>query len=250
MNLRSDTLNSMSKINCQKELVGNDVWVACSGGVDSIVVAHYIRCKLKRDVKLFHFNHALRSQNWEMEKAVKRFAEAFGMPIEIRRAIWDPTELVKTPRENELRIKRLEALVEVVQGSSVIYGHHLNDCVESYLMNTFNGIGERIPIPIATEIDGALVLRPFMLTPKKAFERYADAYCLNDFIVKDETNSDTKYRRNWVRNELIPMVDQTYPGLEKVVFKKMVDYYHGLGDPRDNKTKAETIINWLKENEI
>jgi len=215
----------MCRINCQKNLVGNDVWVACSGGVDSIVAAHYLFNKLKRNVKLFHFNHALRAQNWEMEKAVKRFAAYYNLPIEIRRAHWDPNELVKSPGENALRAKRMRALVQVVGDGDIIYGHHLNDCVESYLMNTFNGVGEYCPIPIIRGFDSATVYRPFMLTPKKAFERYADAYNLRDFIVDDETNANTKYRRNWVRNRLLPVIEEEYPGLEKVVFKKMVKFY-------------------------
>ena len=215
----------MCKINCQKNLVGNDVWVACSGGVDSIVAAHYILYKLKRNVKIFHFNHCLRAQNWEMEKAVKRFAAYYNLPIEIRRAHWEPHELIKSPGENALRAKRMRALVEVVGDGDIIYGHHLNDCVESYLMNTFNGTGEHVPIPISMSFDSTTVYRPFMLTPKKAFERYADACNLRDFIVEDETNSNTKYRRNWVRNCAIPMISEEYPGLEKVVFKKMVKFY-------------------------
>lgn len=240
----------MCRINCKKELVGNDVWVACSGGVDSIVVAHYLINKLKRKrVKLFHFNHALRAQNWEMERSVINFAEEFGLPIEVRRARWDPRDLQKSPSENNLRAKRLESLVQVVGEGDIIYGHHLNDYVESYLMNTFKGNPEYVPIPIISGFDEMTVIRPFFLTPKKAFEKYAEAYNLNKFIVQDETNSNTKYRRNWVRNRLLPVIGEEYPGLEKVVFKIMVKHYDKLNKEKAyNVEDAAHAINWLENN--
>ena len=215
----------MSRINCKKELVGDSVWVACSGGVDSIAIAHYLLKKLKREVKLFHFNHALRAQNWEMESSVKRFAKDFGFHLEVRRAHWALYELEKSPSEAECRAKRLEALNQVIGDGYVVYGHHLNDCVESYLMNCFNGVGHYVPIPISTGFDEFTLVRPFMLTPKLALEKYADHHQLDKYIVKDETNSNTEYRRNWVRHKAIPMIEEEYPGLEKVVSKKMVKFY-------------------------
>lgn len=241
----------MSRINCKKELVGNDVWVACSGGVDSIVVAHYLFNKLKRRVKLFHYNHCLRAQNWEMERSVVKFAEKFNLPLEIRRAQWELSDLERSPGENKLRSKRLESLVEVVGDGHVIYGHHLNDCVESYLMNTFNGNPDYIPIPIMSGFDDITVVRPFFLTPKKAFEEYAEAYNLNEFIVVDETNSNTKYRRNWVRNRLLPVVEEEYPGLEKVVFKIMVKFYDKLLEEKSYFSEdVKYTLDWLNKNDV
>ena len=212
----------MTRINCKKELVGDSVWVACSGGVDSIAIAHYLLNKLKRDVRLFHYNHNQRPQNDKMEEAVRKFAVNFNLPLEVRRLNFP------VKGEDELRHNRYLALQGVAKGDEVIMGHHLNDCVESYLMNCFNGVPEYAPIPILGLFGMTRVIRPFMLTPKLGFENYAAAYNLNDYIVQDETNSDTKYRRNWIRNRCIPMIEEEYPGLEKIVFKKMEREYRNI----------------------
>jgi len=218
----------MCRINCKKELVGDSVWVSCSGGVDSIAIAHYLFKKLKRDIKLFHFNHGNGIVNDDMEAIVVKFASKFNLPLEIRTADWDLYNSDEKGTEASYRDARLEAMKEVCGDSQVIFGHHLNDCVESYLMNCFNGFGERCPIPIRTTFDKTQVVRPFLLTPKKSLENYSDNYKLNDFIVKDPTNDNTEYRRNWIRNKALPVISEHYPGLEKVVFKKMLSVYKDL----------------------
>ncbi len=214
----------MRRFNVQKNLIeGEEIWVSCSGGVDSIAGAHFILTKLKKKVKLFHFNHRLRAQNWEMERAVKAFSANFGLPLEVRRASDDFTS--SAPGEAECRKVRYDALVQVVGDDKVVMFHHLDDCVESYLMNCMNGVPEHCPIPISTEFGNTKIVRPFMLTPKNVFEKWAQTCGLEDYIVEDETNTSTEFRRNWVRHELRPKAEEHYPGLRKIVYKRMEHRY-------------------------
>lgn len=207
----------MCKFNVKKELIGGEkVWVSCSGGVDSIAGAHYLFNKLKLQVKLFHYNHNLRAQNDEMEESVRKFAADFNIPLEVRKL----TDL-QGSGEAELRHNRYLSLQRVVNQGTVVTCHHLDDCVESYLMNCFNGVPEYSPIPVSTVFGETQVVRPFLVTPKRAFERYSTEYDLDKYLVEDETNRDQSYRRNWVRHRCRPIVEEHYPGIRKVVFKKM-----------------------------
>ena len=211
----------MCKFNVKKDLiVGEEIWVSCSGGIDSIVGAHYLSRKLKLRVKLFHYNHNLRSQNDQMQEAVQRFAEDHGLQLEVRKL-----QNFQGSGEAELRHNRYLSLQQLVSQGTVVTCHHLDDCVESYLMNCFNGVPEYCPIPPSTVFGETRVVRPFLLTPKKAFERYSTEYNLDSYIVDDETNLDQGYRRNWVRHRARPVIQEHYPGIQKVVFKKMVEFY-------------------------
>ena len=218
----------MSKINCKKDIVGDEIWVSCSGGVDSIAGAHYLMKKLKRKVKLFHYNHRLREQNDDMELSVTKFAQKFNLLLEIRHREGTLNEPLS---EASLRNLRLRSMQSVVGEDDIVFCHHLDDCVESYLMNCFNGVPEYCPIPVMTRFEfvdlepKTRVLRPFLLTPKSSFERYSTEYNLDKFVVEDETNRDQKYRRNWVRHRARPVIEEHYPGIQKVVFKKMVEFY-------------------------
>ena len=218
----------MCRINCKKNLVGSDIWVACSGGVDSIVAAHYLVKKLKRNVRLFHFNHGLGYYNDKMEASVKLFAQKFNLPLEIRRRDKDCKNSPGESEEAFFRRHRINAVKEACGSSQVIFAQHLNDCVESYLMNCFNGVPEYSPIPISTSFGETQVVRPFLLTPKSTLVKYSTNYNLDDYVFEDPSNANTKYRRNWIRNRALPVLEEEYPGLEKVVFKKVSKEYDRL----------------------
>lgn len=224
----------MSKFNVKNELIeGEEIWVSCSGGIDSIAGAHYLLKKLKLQVKLFHYNHNLRDQNDEMEEAVRKFAADYNLPIVVKKL----TQMCGTG-EAELRHNRYLTLQAVANQGTVVTCHHLDDCIESYLMNCFNGTPEYSPIPVSTKFGDTQVVRPFLLTPKKVFSGYASAYNLDEYIVEDETNQDQKYRRNWVRHRARPVIEEHYPGIRKVVLKKVEDSYRKflyekkMSDPR------------------
>jgi tRNA(Ile)-lysidine synthase TilS/MesJ len=59
------------------------------------------------------------------------------------------------------------------------------------------------------------------LNKKSDFARYAEKNKLAPYILEDELNSDLTLMRNWSRKVVLPMIDQKYKGLHKVVFKKM-----------------------------
>ena len=105
-------------------------------------------------------------------------------------------------------------------GGNFITAHHLNDAVESYLMKTFNGTPERIPIPWVTDFDSFIIYHPFLESLKSDFESYAKENNLNQYVVEDPTNYTTKQTRNWVRNIIVPELQGRDMGIETVVRKK------------------------------
>tara|TARA_Y100000310_G_scaffold78183_1_gene74819 strand:- start:2936 stop:3454 length:519 start_codon:yes stop_codon:yes gene_type:complete len=142
--------------------------------------------------------------------------------------------------EDECRSARFAALDSVVdypaeeepKFNGVICCQHLDDCVESYLMNCFNGTPEYCPIPVLTARFACTVYRPFLLTRKQDLWRYAVGYDLMQYVVEDETNKDFNIRRNFVRHEVRPLIETRWVGLEKVVKKKILSEY--------NKVKRST----------
>jgi len=204
-------------------------YFAVSGGVDSIAACHFLMSKAKRlDITILYFNHALSDLNNKMEESVIRFAEEKnnGKVLIVKR-----TGEFESGKSLEMAChdKRFEAFGGL--DKPVILAHHLNDCVESYLMNCFKG-KNCVPVPIKTKInDKVSLLRPFMLTLKSDFVEYANKFDLNKYVVEDITNYDpTICKRNWIRNKLIPaMMEEydTYP-LNGVVRKKMLAAYKEL----------------------
>jgi tRNA(Ile)-lysidine synthase len=64
------------------------------------------------------------------------------------------------------------------------------------------------------------VLRPFLTTRKSEFIRW----CIHHNVpwIEDHSNMDTKYTRNYIRNEMMPHVLKVNPGIHTLV-KKIVE---------------------------
>lgn len=194
--------------------------VLCSMGVDSVAAAHY--CVTKHsNITFRHFNHGLRKQNDLMETSYismmfeKDFREMGYPPVVLR-------NYVKDKSEDGLRQARLEYIKNNVDCTIFVTAHHLDDATESYMMNVLRGKEGFLPIPFITEVGSNLIVHPFLFTKKADFRQYAERKDLMKFVVEDETNKVTKgSRRNFIRNEIIPLLQREKMGLDTIVKKKI-----------------------------
>jgi tRNA(Ile)-lysidine synthetase-like protein len=207
-------------IRVPREVLSKDkkYYVAVSMGVDSLAALFWM-VNEGFDVTAIHFNHSLRDRNDDMQASFIRLCEMYRIPY--------ITESVKCdPNENDCRKKRLEFFSRVAQGGVVVTAHHLNDWVESYLMNCFRGCPDKRPFEVETRFKDFNILHPFLLTKKLDFEQYLERNLLITMIVEDETNSVNKgSRRNWVRNDLIPILKEQEISLEKFAKRSVNEIY-------------------------
>ena len=204
-----------------KHFPDNNKVMLLSGGVDSIAAAHWLSNNYYKSFSaVIHFNHNIQAANAKMEKNVIKFCNYFGMSLHIIK-----NETHKSTSEHILREWRLGELSKFCERHGVsfnfITAHHLNDAVESYMDNCLKGTPEYLPISWKTDfVDGYTVWHPFLKTRKKYFEEHVDKNDLRKYIVEDPSNKNTKYKRNWIRNDLLPLIDERNLGLESVVFRK------------------------------
>jgi tRNA(Ile)-lysidine synthetase-like protein len=212
------------------QLLNNRSYVImCSGGVDSIAAAHYLHNKFKKEnvinFRIFHYNHKLRPQNDKMQEKVEDFvANECATLLHI---LNNKSKSAKPFTEDKLRQLRMESICEIFHKHTVVTAHHLDDCVESYLMNCFRGHTDYQPIPFFSEIKNEagttnIITHPFLFTKKQDFIDYAIKHNLMKYVVEDETNSVTKgSRRNMIRNQIVPILKQEQMGIDTIVKKKM-----------------------------
>jgi tRNA(Ile)-lysidine synthase len=197
----------------------NKVTVALSAGSDSVAVSHFLKTRYpKIELQCFHFNHNLRTQNELMQSKAKEFCKDFGISLSIAKRLQRDDN-----SEAALRAERYKSMAGL---GAVITGHHLSDAVESYLYNCFNGVPEYLPIPLETDYFdiGLKILRPFIISDKSEILSYIEENNLEKYVVDDETNTDEKYRRNWIRNNIIPQISDKGYNLKTVVKKRYLEY--------------------------
>lgn len=192
--------------------------VAVSGGLDSVVLCHLLhRCGFQ--FEMAHVNFQLREKESDRdENFVAALARQLSVTLHITQfgtATYAATEKISIQvAARDLRYAWFNRILAERQNSSqplhyILTAHHANDNAETILMNIFRGTG-------LTGLRGILpkrdkVIRPLLFAQRYALLAFADAE--NITWVEDGSNTSAKYARNYIRNTIIPQVEQQYPSL-------------------------------------
>lgn len=183
------------------------VFVACSGGVDSVALALALR--QTEDVTLAFFDHG-NDLAWQEEAFIDDFAKKHDFPVVKGRS--DGVIPAGQSKEAFWRAERY-AWFKTLPGP-VATGHTLDDAVEWYLFTCMHGEGRFMP----HQHDN--VVRPFLLTEKEKLIALCKQHAVSWF--EDPTNQDAGFAaRNRIRHKILPEVMTVNPGIFKVVKKKI-----------------------------
>lgn len=196
---------------------GDRLILACSGGVDSMGMTGLFQSvadPLDFTLVLAHVNHQLRGTADRDEQLVRDYAEEQGFQFHSKRV--DVGRVMEETGESEemvARRLRYQALEEIRSAESarwICTGHTANDQAETVLMRFLSGAG-------VSGLQGIRLRRGNILRPVLNFSRVE----MIEFTksrgipwVKDETNADLTYQRNWIRHRLLPEVrDELNPNI-------------------------------------
>ena len=200
------------------------VTVAVSGGADSVALLHiFLRLASHFGVQLHvaSLHHGIRPQAQDDLDFVQRLAETRGLPCTLGKV--DVPQLAREQGmgiEEAARQARYDFLAQaaVQAGSScVAVAHHAKDQAETVLMHIIRGSGlrglrgMRFAAPMPGHPDITLV-RPLLAMTRQDLENYCQAHGL-DFR-HDDSNDDLRFRRNFVRHEILPRLQQLNPNVE------------------------------------
>lgn len=195
-----------------------DVLIACSGGVDSVALALFLKDSGK-NVTLAHYQHPEDEQVKNELNFVEDFANNFNFPLITSDRVWYTKE---TSREEWWRLNRLHFFSKFNQ--RVLTGHHLDDAVEWYLHTAF--MGE--PHYMCYESENTL--KPFILQRKQNLTEWMFENYPNVKYIKDMTNFDPNFStRNWIRNRVIDQILPIAPGLYTSVKNKIIKKQNLIG---------------------
>lgn len=195
----------------------NTVNVAFSGGVDSLALALYFKNK-GFTTKLLHFNHCSEHSD-KFETFCVNIANKLNLPIIVGNNNKEKSK--KQSLEDFWRQCRYDFLFENCENNGyIVTGHHLNDAVETWIWSSLNGEGKLIQehkvLKNCTKTCN--IIRPFLLNKKQKLEEYVNYHNIES--IYDDSNSDNKYTRNYIRNVMMEHVKFVNPGIEKVIYKK------------------------------
>ena len=176
--------------------------IAISGGVDSAVLAH-IFYELKLNFRTVFINH-----NQKGSEELKQSAQALSDILKLNHKCIE-TDIEIDSSETLMREARYEALNNDIDEKEILVtAHHRDDKIETFFINLLRGTRLKGLTSIALKSNN--IIRPMINISKSQIMKYAkenDIYFRNDV-----SNFDNSISRNWIRNELIPEVENRFPG--------------------------------------
>lgn len=201
--------------------------VGFSGGPDStglVLALSELADKYNLKLRLAHVNFRQRREESDKdEKFVRELAEDLNLPIDIVQY------KEKTEKENfeqamrNFRYKFFERVRRDHQLDLITTAHTLDDKVETFMMNLLRGSGIKGMISLKNK-NGKL-MRPLLVFEKKEILSYLKEK--NRDFRTDKSNFNTKFLRNRVRLELIPLIERNYNSNFKRCAQRLVENLEG-----------------------
>lgn len=205
-------MNIISKnfLETVKNLDFDKIIIGYSGGVDSQVLLHALSdLQAFYQVKAMHVHHGISENADAWRDFCKK--ECSNLGIEFEHLELNLGKNVSN-LEEVAREKRYEFFKkEVTSKTLVLTAHHADDQAETILHNLFRGSGLAglVGIRAVQDFGKGYIVRPLLNFTKDELKEYAREHKLE--WVEDESNKDSKYTRNFIRNELMPLIKEKWP---------------------------------------
>ena len=185
---------------------GSNLILCVSGGSDSIALLHLCH-QLSRlfrwQLHILHFHHGLREESDEEARFVRDLSQRLNLEFHLR-TTQDFQSETSGLQEKARNWRRTEALKlrEEISADSILTAHHAEDQLETWLLKWLRGAH-------LSGLQGMSRSEPPFIRPLLDFRKNM----LSDFLKEngfewreDASNQDSKYMRNRVRNELLPLL--------------------------------------------
>jgi len=196
------------------ELRDKPFLLACSGGVDSVVLAHLCH-DAELDFAIAHCNFQLRGQESDADAS---FVEDLALKLNKRLYLkcFNTIAYVNSNKVSvqigarQLRYQWFAELMEENRIKTLVTAHQADDNLETFLINLSRGTGIDGLSGIPEKTD--TISRPLLIFTRAEILDYAQTKNLK--WREDSSNSDTKYLRNKIRHEVVPKLKELHPNFE------------------------------------
>ena len=193
------------------------VEVGLSGGLDSVVLLHLLhRMREFRhfDLRTVHVNHGLSTNADTWAKFCQDYCRGLNVVLRVCRV---NVEKQGKGLEAAARAARYQAFSDGLK-KIIVLAHHCNDQIETFMLSAVRGGGLRgmAAMPVWRDLNEEIqIWRPLLAFSRQELVEYAQQWGLS--FVEDESNEDSGYLRNWMRNQALPQWQQRIPNFEQQI---------------------------------
>jgi len=197
----------------------SQVCIAFSAGMDSHVLLHLAAQQLRSrddlDLRAIHIDHGLQDESEQWVKHAQQVCDGLGVPLIVRKVVVDDKP---DGPEGGARMARYEAFADILKpGEHLLLAQHADDQAETFLLQALRGSGPDglASIPHKRTFAGAYMGRPLLGCTQQSLADYAWANGLS--WIDDPSNADSRFDRNFIRNEVLPLIRTRWPAATKTL---------------------------------
>lgn len=193
-------------------LNGKKLLLAISGGIDSMVLLHLFK-QLNFDISVAHCNFNLRDKESDEDaEFVKSECNRYHIKLFVNHFYTekyaDLHKLSIQVSARQLRYNWFNELLEKEAFDYLLTAHHLDDSIETFLINLTRGTGLEGLTGIPQQ--NGKIVRPLLIFSREDIESYAQENAIQ--WREDSSNASNKYLRNKLRHNVIPILKELNPG--------------------------------------
>jgi tRNA(Ile)-lysidine synthase len=194
--------------------IADKVLLAVSGGIDSMVMLHLFR-QAGFSIGVAHVNFMLRGDaSLNDERLVRAYCEKHHIPFfstTVDTKAYAASNGVSIQvAARELRYSFFEEMCAQRKYDCIATAHHLNDNLETVLLNLIRGTG--IDGLTGIPVKKNKVVRPMLFATRKMIAEYAVQHGVE--WREDESNTSDDYTRNFIRRHIFPLLKDINPSIE------------------------------------
>ena len=191
------------------------IGVGVSGGKDSMALLHLLnqnKEKFEFEIVAINIDHMIRENSasdseFVIDYCKKNNIKTHQFKVNAKKYSQE-NKMSLELAARQLRYGVFEALIKKGIVNKIALAHHQNDQAETILMNLFRGTGTSGIQGMDYQREDGFI-RPFLNISKTQIEEYISQHEI-PFVV-DQTNEEDTYNRNFVRNQIIPLILQRWP---------------------------------------
>ena len=232
---------------------GDKIGVAVSGGRDSMSLLHYLvehKNDLMINVIAIHVEHGIRGEESLSDQAfVLDYCSQNDIPVCYTRVDvpgYAKDHLIGVEQAaRELRYRYFDELLKKGIVDKIATAHQLDDQCETVLMRVFRGTGVKGLEGIPSARSGKYI-RPMLSLSRLDISEYCDAHHVPH--VEDSTNYNLEYTRNFIRHEVLPVVEQMFPQYRKSIerltgaAKEIIAFMDSVSVPYEVDEKSRIVF--------
>lgn len=219
-------LNTIKKYKMFDNKTRKNIIIGVSGGADSLSLLYLLnkyKEKFNINIIVCHVNHLIRNEAGEDEKFVEDFCKKINVKFYAK-----DIDVTKYAKENnigteeagrKIRYDFFKEICDENNTNELFIAHNANDNAETVILNLIRGTGTKGLcgiLPISKDKTRNLIIkRPLINSLKTDIIDYCNK---NDLKFRtDSTNLENEYRRNYVRNVIIPEFSKVNPNIVKSI---------------------------------